>query len=470
MTNRKYGIRTYVAWLTLMPLLVVVLILETFLLHDRFADLNRDLLERGQMIARQLAGSSEYGLFSDNRTFLKRISENALQQPDVTAVIVLNEASNILVTSGNISLPLTNAGKIKQPAYQQGDEITVQHPDNLPGLVNRDRTVFDNGKTMLIYQPILTTHIALDELQNEPPSRQVGAVIVEMSWQQTRKLKSRLLWFTALVSLFSLLFALFLAYLASKHLIEPIRKLSAAIHAIGAGDLESRMAASSHIIELNTLTSGINQMTADLQHERAALQHRIAQATEQLRNLAFYDTLTLLPNRRLLNDRLDHALAASQRSAQYGALMFLDLDNFKPINDKFGHAAGDLLLIEAASRITRCVREQDTVARFGGDEFVVMLNELSLDRAESVKQAHKVAEKIQAMLSETYYLTYLQEGWGELKVEHHCGASIGVVVFLGHHTSQENIINCADAAMYQAKNNGRNQIYFNEYNEATDKG
>ncbi len=111
-----------------------------------------------------------------------------------------------------------------------------------------------------------------------------------------------------------------------------------------------------------------------------------------------------------------------------------------------------------------------TVARFGGDEFVVMLNELSLDRAESVKQAHKVAEKIQAMLSETYDLTCLQEGYGELKMEHHCSASIGVVVFPGHHTSPENIINCADAAMYQAKNNGRNQIYFNEYSEATDKG
>ena len=105
---------------------------------------------------------------------------------------------------------------------------------------------------------------------------------------------------------------------------------------------------------------------------------------EKIRRLAFYDALTQLPNRRLLNDRLDQAMAASRRSERYGALMFVDLDNFKPLNDNHGHGIGDLLLIEVAQRITRCLREMDTVARFGGDEFVVLLSELDIDKATSI--------------------------------------------------------------------------------------
>jgi len=140
--------------------------------------------------------------------------------------------------------------------------------------------------------------------------------------------------------------------------------------------------------------------------------------------------------------------------------MFLDLDNFKPLNDQFGHAAGDLLLIEAARRIGHCLRENDTVARFGGDEFVVMLSELSADRAESVSQAHRVAEKIGSLLAESYVLNYQQEGQPEIRVEHYCTASIGVVLFLSQEASQDDILYWADAMMYQAKKDGRNRIRF----------
>jgi len=153
------------------------------------------------------------------------------------------------------------------------------------------------------------------------------------------------------------------------------------------------------------------------------------QAEEQISNLAFYDTLTQLPNRRMLNDRLGQAMAASKRSGLYGALMFLDLDNFKPLNDTYGHGVGDLLLKEVAHRLTGCVREADTVARFGGDEFVVMLGALDGDKAESVAQAEIVAEKIRATLAEPYSLTFGHEGEAEKTVEHRCAASIGVVVF-----------------------------------------
>ena len=181
---------------------------------------------------------------------------------------------------------------------------------------------------------------------------------------------------------------------------------------------------------------------------------------EQIRNLAFYDALTQLPNRRLLDDRLSRTLAASRRSGCYGALMFLDLDNFKPLNDEYGHAVGDLLLIEVARRIGHCVREADTVARFGGDEFVVMLSELDQDKDESVAQAGIVAEKIRISLAHPYLLTIEPEGEPAHIVEHHCTSSIGVMMFVGSEAGQEDILKWADMAMYQAKQAGRNQIRF----------
>jgi len=107
---------------------------------------------------------------------------------------------------------------------------------------------------------------------------------------------------------------------------------------------------------------------------------------DQVRQMAFFDELTKLPNRRLLSDRLSQAMAASKRTGSYGVMMFLDLDNFKLLNDAHGHAVGDLLLIETAHRLKSCVREMDTVARFGGDEFVVMIGDLDTDKAEARSQ------------------------------------------------------------------------------------
>ncbi len=183
---------------------------------------------------------------------------------------------------------------------------------------------------------------------------------------------------------------------------------------------------------------------------------------DEIRSLAFYDSLTQLPNRRLLNDRLDKIIATSKRSGRYGAVMFLDLDNFKPLNDMHGHSVGDLLLMEVANRISSCVREVDTVARFGGDEFVVVLSELDEGKAESASQASIVAEKIRASLDEPYVLKFKHGGKAETTVEHHCTSSIGVVLFIGHEASAEDILKWADMAMYQAKDAGRNQILFYE--------
>ena len=191
---------------------------------------------------------------------------------------------------------------------------------------------------------------------------------------------------------------------------------------------------------------------------RDITEHKLME--DQVRQLAFYDPLTKLANRRLLNDRLGQAMNASKRNACHGALMFLDLDNFKPLNDTHGHVVGDLLLIDAADRIKSCVREVDTVARFGGDEFVVMLGKLETDKAASDSQAHNIAEKIRAALFKPYFLNISCDGKADITVEHHCSVSIGVIVFINHEGSQDDLLRMADTAMYQAKEGGRNRIGF----------
>jgi diguanylate cyclase (GGDEF)-like protein/PAS domain S-box-containing protein len=188
----------------------------------------------------------------------------------------------------------------------------------------------------------------------------------------------------------------------------------------------------------------------------------------EIEQLAFYDILTELPNRRLLLDRLGQAIIANKRSDRHGAVIFLDLDNFKSLNDMHGHGVGDLLLVEVADRLKGCVRQIDTVSRFGGDEFVVLLGDLASDKAESTSLANVIAEKIHSKLAEPYVLTVKPQGKVPSRVEHRCTASIGVIVFASDELSQDEILKSADVAMYQAKDAGRNSIRFHV--ESADSG
>ncbi len=171
----------------------------------------------------------------------------------------------------------------------------------------------------------------------------------------------------------------------------------------------------------------------------------------QIRKLALYDPLTGVANRRLLKEKLQHAVAMSWRNQNHGAVIMLDLDNFKTLNDTKGHDAGDALLVEVARRLHDCIRESDTVARLGGDEFVVVLECLDTDRTKSQMQALAVAEKIRLILSQPYTL-------GVESHMHHVSASIGVVVFLDNDLSVSELLKRADLAMYEAKDLGRNRV------------
>lgn len=170
---------------------------------------------------------------------------------------------------------------------------------------------------------------------------------------------------------------------------------------------------------------------------------------EQIRRLAFYDPLTELPNRRLLIERLEHAFATSSRTRRYGALLFIDLDNFKALNDTKGHDIGDQLLLEVAKRLKKLSRESDTVARLGGDEFVVLFEGLNKDPNKASFEVEQLAEEIRDSLNQPYVFK---------EYEHFSSPSIGIALFFGHESTIDELVKNADSAMYQAKNAGRNNI------------
>lgn len=180
-------------------------------------------------------------------------------------------------------------------------------------------------------------------------------------------------------------------------------------------------------------------------------------AEERTHQLAFYDSLTGLPNRRLLSDRLRQTFAWTARHHRHGALMLLDLDNFKPLNDRYGHAAGDQLLVEVAHRLQSRIRAEDTVARLGGDEFVVVVHDLSDDEAQALSQAGIIVDKIRMALDEPYRLRIVQSGQEQL-IEHRCPASIGVTIFDGSGNDETSLIHQADQAMYRAKHAGKQGV------------
>jgi len=614
---KNFSIRNYVIGLTLIPMLVMAIGLEAYFLHSRAADLDRDLIERGKLIARQLASGSEYGVFSNNHEYLKNIAHATLHEQDVIGVVILNAASESLIEVGSLvevarmaemnnpviagqpasgvaSVPASTHSTTAIHAAVNGHPVTddrlaiTEHlmqiqprrVAKVAGLVNAQSPVYSNGKSLWIYEVIIPVQVSLDELELKPAAQPVGAVILEMSWAHTQHLKSQMLGWTIGATMLFLALTLWLVYCASNRITSPVRKLSEAVQKIGAGELGTRVSATHHISELNNLAYGINAMAGKLQLESARLHQQVEEATRiaavafesnegmvitdakgmiiransaytkitgyaeseavgkeagflrsgehdvnfyksmwesitrtgswsgeisdkhkngeifpvwvnitevkkedgqttyfvatytditlrkaaenEIRNLAYIDALTHLPNRRLLLERLSQAMAASKRSGRYGAVMFLDLDNFKPLNDQFGHAVGDLLLIEVARRLVRCVREVDTVARFAGDEFIVLLSELSTDKADSISQAGIIAEKVRDTLADPYVLDAAQNHATDKMTIHHCTSSIGVAMFIDHDADPETVLKHADLAMYKAKREGRNTIRFDE--------
>ena len=188
---------------------------------------------------------------------------------------------------------------------------------------------------------------------------------------------------------------------------------------------------------------------------------------EENKTFAYLDPLTNLPNRRLLHDRLQQLIAGNKRTNNYSAMIVIDFDNFKELNDSYGHETGDLFLIEASHRVMSCVRESDTVARLGGDEFIVLLSNLNKDKDLAYLEAMKVAEKIRALIAITFGIPGEKDKYkqGMTSLPYGCTASLGMVLFTCPSISANSIIKFADSAMYKAKKSGKNSISFTESSE-----
>ncbi|MEI2615901.1 MAG: EAL domain-containing protein [Methylotenera sp.] len=223
-------------------------------------------------------------------------------------------------------------------------------------------------------------------------------------------------------------------------------------HGIWKGEMWDRGKNGEIYSKIATISAVRNDKNETVQYIAAFTDNTAHKKAEnEIYRLAFYDALTGLPNRRLLLDRLSVALSASARNQKYGALIFLDLDNFKTLNDTLGHYFGDMLLVEVAKRLKMSVREMDTVARLGGDEFVVLLEDLDADLQEASRKVAQIAEKLRVKIATPYQLN---------ENTRHSSPSIGVCMFYRNQVSVDDLLKYADMAMYQAKNAGRNRVRF----------
>ena len=296
--------------------------------------------------------------------------------------------------------------------------------------------------------------------------RLVGSIAVLQSTTQVSKNTWQMVRILGLIAVACMLIILPLAWFFATTVSRPLTTLSRICRSLADGEQSDSLKAEligleqqrQRHNELNDLTQSfvamdravsqkleqINEINASLEQAIAVRTVELSVANQELSNLALRDTLTGLPNRKLLADRVPLALAGARRDRAQLALLFIDLDEFKPVNDTFGHDVGDELLKDVAKRIEGCVRASDTVARFGGDEFIVLLPFI-----ESVDDALSVAEKIRLAISTPFQLV------GQSL---HVSTSIGIAIFPEHGTDETTLLKHADMAMYQAKTDGRNLV------------
>ncbi len=270
-------------------------------------------------------------------------------------------------------------------------------------------------------------------------NKQWGVLTISFSTAEYRRSIRTFNWVVLFFTIFSGALFLGLFLYSSKRIRNQIDGFTGVAKRLAQGDLSAR-AEEKAIGEIAVLGKAINNMSAAL-----------LEKTDRIEQLAYYDALTDLPNRRLLLDRLNRALVASDRNGRWGALLYMDLDNFKNLNDTLGHATGDELLRQVGVRLLACVRAEDTVVRLGGDEFVVMLEDLSTDSLDAAAQVEVIGKKILSTLNQPYLLE--ERSFSNTP-------SVGITLFNGNERSVEELLKHADIAMYQAKQQGRNTIRF----------
>jgi signal transduction histidine kinase len=265
---KQYSIRLYVALITLVPMVLIAVAMEWFFLDNSFSELNFHAVDRANLLASQLASSSEYGVVSNNQPFLQNLAQGILHQQDVQGVAILNSASQTLVQFGKLS-------EIENITHFSNNQETPN---------SQNPQVHYLGDSLLIFQPIIPQSVVLNEFDTTVAAKAIGAVILEINLGRIEKIKANKLWYTIVTTAMFLALTAYFLNLAVRRLVSPINKLSEAILTIGKGNLESRVSISTNMNEAIVLSNGINEMAEKLQHERDNLQQRIVNATIYIRS------------------------------------------------------------------------------------------------------------------------------------------------------------------------------------------
>lgn len=275
---KQFSIRQYVAWLTFVPLFIMALGLEFYFLRGSFAEMDRDMLEKGELTVHQLASSSEYGVFSSNMEFLQNIASGALQQADIRGVIILDADAQVLARSGQFS----RAFQSEIIERNAANRLLFAHTGDLDDAIAL-HPVASGEQNLWLYHAIIPAQISLDDIGSKTAIKPTGSVIVEISKSRHAQRKREMLWVTLLGTALFLSMASYLVYIASRRITQPIRKLSEAVKAIGAGKLDTRVSLETRVHELVTLAQGLNKTTEHLQQEQEVLQKCVEEATHALR-------------------------------------------------------------------------------------------------------------------------------------------------------------------------------------------
>ncbi len=427
------GIRGRVIGLAIVPAAIIGVLLLFQLITGKIDDLDRSLHTRAVAIARQLAPAAEYGVASGNIEVLQTLLDKAAIEPDIRGVAVFAANGQWLaqVGQGGWADPVLN----KLPA------------DRIHQIESRNRLVF--------YAPITQTEVRVDDFQpashagarTNPPTRLLGWVGLEISRSATIRSQRDAILRSLAILLAGLGVSLYLAWRIGRQITRPILALTHTVSRIGEGHLDARVEQNGEA-ELGSLQRGVNHMAAHLQAMQGQMQERIDQATARLVYQASHDALTGLINRREFEQRLERMLQSALQQSREHALCYMDLDQFKVINDSCGHAAGDELLRQLALLLKGKLRERDTLARLGGDEFALLLENCSLCDAQ------EVADTFRAEVQRFRFQ------WGDRIFA--VGMSVGMVAITRDSGNVASLLSAADAACYVAKDHGRNQIHVYE--------
>ncbi len=429
---RSLGIRVRVMVLAILPVAITGILLLFQLIAGKIDDLDQSLRTRSAAIARQLAPAAEYGVASGNREVLQTLLEKAAVEPDIRSVAVFSDNGEPLVQVGM-------GGWAESGRKLSGSRVEE--------IEFADRLVY--------YAPITRTEIVVDDIPDyapetaagHPQTRLLGWVGLEVSRSTTIRSQREAILHSLMILALGLVASLYLAWRIGRQITRPILALSHTVSRIGEGHLDARVELSGNA-ELGSLQRGVNHMAAHLQGMQEQMQERVDQATARLVYQASHDTLTGLINRREFEQRLDHALATALQQDREHVLCYMDLDQFKVINDTCGHAAGDELLRQLALLLKGNLRERDTLARLGGDEFALLLENCS------VSDALEVADLFRAEVQRYRFK------WEDRIFS--VGMSVGMVAINCDSSTAAHLLSAADAACYVAKDRGRNQIHLYE--------